>query len=126
MDEHRSIGALFLVTRGNSTKHDTASHYLGLSTVIRSDARLGGIDDGSSGRGRALATMLAPPTASGRNRSKGGNGGRRTVSLHRGGQLLVLLLLLLLSGVCAPGCENGGLLRSRNDGSSSCPAQCTT
>jgi hypothetical protein len=67
--EHRSIGALFLVTRaGNSAKHDTASHNFGLSTVIRSDARFGGVNDGRSGRSRALSTMvLATTTTGGRN-----------------------------------------------------------
>jgi hypothetical protein len=31
-----------------------------------------------------------------------------------------------LSGMCAPGREDGGLLWTGNDGSSPCPAQCTT
>lgn len=121
------VGALFLVTRGNASKHDTTSHDLCLSAVVGGDAGLGGVNNGlllllRCSSCRALTAVLAASTRSRGERSEGGNAGRWAVALL---ELLLLSLELLLLGVSLSGLEDGVLLGTRDYGSSACPAECT-
>jgi hypothetical protein len=71
------VSALFLVTRGNASKHDTTSHDLCLTTIIGGDAGFRWVDNSLSrcACGGALTTMLAASTGSRGERSKRSDAG---------------------------------------------------